>query len=92
MDPLSITASIIAVLQAANAVVAVCSYYKGGAKVVDELRSLRDVLEGLAPLAAQAECADAEPAADVKGSLSAWTRTSWRDASYVSRGIEGSAE
>jgi hypothetical protein len=62
MDPLSIAASIIAVLQAANAVVTVCACYKGASKVVDELRSLRDVLEALAPLAAQAECADAEPA------------------------------
>lgn len=55
MDPLNITASIISVLQAINAVISVCYDYsaalKGApwelSKVVDELRDLRDVLENL---------------------------------------------
>jgi hypothetical protein len=55
MDPLSITASIIAVLQAANAVISVCYDYRSAlketpwalTKVADEVKSLRVVLETL---------------------------------------------
>ena len=66
MDPLSITASIVAVLQATNAVISVCYDYsaalKGApwelSKVADELKGLRDVLESLATLANTAANAD----------------------------------
>ena len=59
MDPLSITASIIAVLQATNAVVSICKDYRSAAKassweysqVISELESLRNVLKSLAELA-----------------------------------------
>ena len=69
MDPLSITASIVAVLQATSAVISVCYDYsaaiKGApwelSKVTDELKGLRDVLESLAKLSKAA--ADADPAA-----------------------------
>lgn len=68
MDPLSITASIITVLQATNAVISVCYDYnaalKGApwelSKVMDELKGLRGVLENLAKVTKAA--ADANPA------------------------------
>lgn len=55
MDPLSITASIITVLQSANAVVSICYDYNAAVsgsswellKVIDEIRGLRNVLENL---------------------------------------------
>lgn len=55
MDPLSITASIIAVLQATTAVLSVCYDYRsaikhrpwGLAKAIEEVRDLRNVLESL---------------------------------------------
>jgi hypothetical protein len=63
MDPLSLTASIIAVLQATSAVVSVCYDYssalKGSSwellKVIDEVRDLRNILETLERLARQEE-------------------------------------
>jgi hypothetical protein len=63
MDPLSVTASIIAVLQATNAVVSVCYDYSSAVKgsswelprVIEEVKSLRGVLETLEPLARKAE-------------------------------------
>jgi hypothetical protein len=59
MDPLSITASIIAVLQATTAVLSVCYDYRsaikhhpwGLAKAIDEVRDLRNVLESLEKIA-----------------------------------------
>lgn len=70
MDALSITANIIAVLQAANAVVSICYDYscamKGSSwelpRVMEEVKSLRNVLEALEQLAKKAESAD--PAAE----------------------------
>jgi hypothetical protein len=61
MDPLSITASIIAVLQATSTVITICYDYssavKGSSwesvKVLDEVRGLRNVLESLEPLVRQ---------------------------------------
>jgi len=58
MDPLSITASIIAVLQVTSAVLSICNDYRSAAKsssweysqVIKELASLRNVLEDLAEL------------------------------------------
>ena len=66
MDPLSITASIIAVLQATNAVVSVCYDYSCAMKssswelprVIEEVKDLRNVLETLEQLAKKAENAD----------------------------------
>lgn len=66
MDPLSITASIIAVLQATNAVIAVCSDYSAVlksapwelSKVIDELKGLQAVLGNLVKLATSAVDAD----------------------------------
>jgi len=68
MDPLSITASIIAVLQATSAVVSICYDYKSAIegsswellKIIDEVRSLRNVLESLEQLARQAGSTRAE--------------------------------
>jgi len=70
MDPLSITLSIIAVLQAANAVISVCYDYSCAMKnsswelprVIEEVKDLRNVLETLEQLANKAENAD--PAAE----------------------------
>ena len=70
MEALSVTANIIAVLQAANTIISICCDYsaaiKGASwelpKVTKEVRSLRDVLELLAALAKRAENAD--PSAD----------------------------
>jgi hypothetical protein len=72
MDPLSITASIIAVLQATNAVISVCYDYSSAVRnsswelprVTEEVRSLRNVLESLEQLAKKAEGAD--PAAETQ--------------------------
>lgn len=59
MDPLSISVSIIAVLQAANAVISICYDYRAAVKdsswelprVTEEVKSLRSVLETLESLA-----------------------------------------
>ena len=64
MDPLSITAGIIALLQASNAIVSIAYSYKSllrkeqpsqFSKFIDEVHCLRDVLETLADLAIEAE-------------------------------------
>src|SRR5438552_12640305 len=70
MDPLSITASIITVLQATNAVISICYDYSAAVnnfswelpRVTGEVKSLRNVLETLEQLAKKAESAD--PAAE----------------------------
>ena len=72
MDPLGVTASIIAVLQAANTIISICCNYsaavKGASwelpKVTKEVQGLRDVLEILASLAKRSENAD--PSADTR--------------------------
>lgn len=59
MDPISVTASIITLLQAANAVLSICYNYSclstgsssGLSTIIDETCSLRNVLESLARLA-----------------------------------------
>lgn len=69
MDPLSVTASIIAVLQAASAVVSICYDYSSAVegspwellRIIDEVRGIRDVLESLEQLARQAESKTLEP-------------------------------
>lgn len=66
MDPLSITASIIAVLQATSSVINICYDYRaaltdstwGLSEILVEVRDLRDVLERLKKLAIKAENAD----------------------------------
>lgn len=63
MDPLSITASIISVLQATNAVISICYDYSSSLKqsnwqlpkVIEEVKGLRNVLETLEPLVKTAE-------------------------------------
>ena len=63
MDPLSITASVIAVLQATEAVISICCNYRSAAKgaswdvsrVLDQVRSLRSVLRTLEELADRVE-------------------------------------
>jgi hypothetical protein len=63
MDPLSITASVIAVLQLAGIIVSICYDYRSGIKnapkdlmrIIDEVTSLRDVLERLVRLAESAD-------------------------------------
>ena len=75
MDPLSITASVIAVLQAAEAVISVCCDYRSAVKgsswevprVLDEVRALRNVLRTLEDLADKAEA----PSSDDKSRLPA---------------------
>jgi hypothetical protein len=70
MDPLSVTASIIAVLQATSVVVSICYDYssalKGSSwellKVIDEVRDLRNVLETLERLARQEESSNSAKA------------------------------
>jgi hypothetical protein len=55
MDPLSISASVITVLQAANAIIQICYNFKavsgkvpwGLSRVMDEVRDLRTILESL---------------------------------------------
>jgi hypothetical protein len=64
MDPLSITASIIAILQITNAVVSICYDYSSATRnssqelVIEEVKSLRNILENLEQLAKRAEVGD----------------------------------
>ena len=59
MDPLSVTASIIAVIQISGGVVSICYNYrkavkgaaKEAAKITDEVKSLQDILERLLKIA-----------------------------------------
>lgn len=69
MDPLSITASVVAVLQAANAIIALCYDFKallkdgapwGLSQILVEIQDLRNVLESMDKLA--------EPLAETKPS------------------------
>ena len=68
MDPLSITASVITVLQAAEAVIAVCYDYRSAVKdsswevprVLEEVRALRSVLLTLEELADKAETSSSD--------------------------------
>ena len=72
MEALSVTANVIAVLQAANTIISICCDYsaaiKGASwelpKVTQEVRSLRDVLELLVALAKRAENTD--PSAEAR--------------------------
>jgi hypothetical protein len=74
MDPLSVTASIIACLQAANAVVSVCLDYRaalnqapwGLAKAIEEIRDLRNVLESVECLADQSNSQSVQVNSDKK--------------------------
>jgi hypothetical protein len=63
MDPLSVTASIIACLQAASSVISVCLDYRaalnqapwGLTKAIEDVRDLRNILEALEDLACPAD-------------------------------------
>jgi Fungal N-terminal domain of STAND proteins len=67
MDPLSITASVIAVLQISNKIISICYDYASAVRgsswelqsVTEEVQSLRNVLETLANIARKAESANA---------------------------------
>ena len=69
MDPLSITASIVALVGATKTVLSICYNYRAAVKgadwelfrIIEEVESLRGVLQGLERLAKQAK--DADPAA-----------------------------
>lgn len=66
MDPLSITASVLALIDATHSVISICHNYTAGVKgadwelprIIEEVESLRGVLQGLERLAKQAENAD----------------------------------
>jgi hypothetical protein len=68
MDPLSISVSIIAILQASNAVLSFCYDYRAGvkgstwglARVFEEVKSLRTVVETLESLTSAASVASEE--------------------------------
>lgn len=63
MDPLSVSASLIAVIQITGSIISFCYDYRQGAKhaskeivqISDELNSLRDILDSLLRLAEKAE-------------------------------------
>lgn len=65
MDPLSVTASVISVIQAAGKVIAICCDYRSSVKgsswevsrILEDTRSLRIVLQGLEEVADKAETA-----------------------------------
>lgn len=67
MDPLSITGTLIAVLQITSAVITICYDYRQGSKnasrdviqISDELSSLKDVLDALLRLVEKSEAGDA---------------------------------
>ena len=66
MDPLSITGSIVTLIGATHKVISICQNYKAAIKgaewelprIIEEVESLRGVLQGLERLAKQAENAD----------------------------------
>ena len=68
MDPLSITVSVIAVIQATSTVLSICYDYRSAikntpwalAKAIDEVRDLRNVLESLENLSKRLETQDLE--------------------------------
>ncbi len=68
MDPLSLTGTLIAVLQITTAVISICYDYRQGvssaskqiAQITDELNSLKDVLESLLGLIEKARSADGD--------------------------------
>jgi hypothetical protein len=72
MEPLSVTASIIAVLQVTSKIISICYDYTSAVKnssselsrVIEEIKDLRNVLETLEQLARKAESSD--PAAGVQ--------------------------
>ena len=74
MDPLSVTASVIACLQATSAVISVCLDYRsalkrtpwGLSKVTEEVRDLRNVLESLQGVADRLENQDLTSGLDDK--------------------------
>jgi hypothetical protein len=63
MDPLSVSASIIAVLQASNAIVSVCYNFKAAmrktpwslSRIIDEVKDIRRILETLELLSEEGE-------------------------------------
>ena len=65
MDPLSVTASVISVLQAAEAVILICCDYRSSVKgsswevsrILEDTRSLRSILRNLEGLVYEAETA-----------------------------------
>lgn len=60
MDPLSISASIVAILQATTTVISICYDFRACIKVIDEVKSLRNILETLEQLS-QAQASGASP-------------------------------
>jgi hypothetical protein len=66
MDPLSITGTVIAVIQVTTAIISICYDYRQGAKnasrevirISDELSSLKDVLDSLLRLVENSESSD----------------------------------
>lgn len=74
MDPLSISASVITLIQAANGVIHLCFDYastvKGATRAIaglqDEIKSLRNVLESIGRLLANSENADQAPSNELK--------------------------
>ena len=66
MDPLSITASVVTLIDATSKVISICQDYKAAVKgadwelprIIEEVKSLRDVLQDLERLAKLAENAD----------------------------------
>ena len=60
MDPLSISVSIVAILQATTTVISICYDFRACIKVIDEVKSLRNILETLEQLS-QAQASGASP-------------------------------
>ena len=68
MDPLSITASVVAVLQGAEAVISICCDYRSAVKgsswevprILEEVRALRNVLRTLEELADKVEASSSD--------------------------------
>ncbi len=74
MDPLSISVSVITLIQAANGVIHLCFDYastvKGATRAIsgllDEIKSLRNILESLERLLARSENPKTAPAIELK--------------------------
>ncbi len=74
MDPLSISVSVITLIQAANGVIHLCFDYastvKGATRAIsgllDEIKSLRNILESLEQLLARSENPNTAPAIELK--------------------------
>ncbi len=93
MDPLSISASVITLIQATNGVIHLCFDYastvKGASRAIsgllEEIKSLRNILESLERLLASSDNPDTAPAIELKEVAALCNRESQKSWSFLTR-------